>query len=101
MLNVLSATHNDLCEPLSEGDIDQLLGEFAEAEEYSRRIERCENCGTTDMVELEDSRTCYTHGTIDDGPEDPNRRVALCRDCAKEHHDNWDAMWSDYYGSRL
>jgi hypothetical protein len=65
------------------------------------RQEQCENCGSTEGVELEDSRTCYTHGTSDDGPNDPNRRVGLCRPCAKEHHEHWDSMWADYYGSRL
>jgi hypothetical protein len=77
---------------LTEFEVRYILG---------RELGECEGCGATEGVELEGSRTCYTHGPSDDGPEDPNRQVALCRSCAKEHHEHWDSMWADYYGSRL
>lgn len=52
----------------------------------------CEHCASTEGVQLECSRTAYYwDGT---GP-DPNRHVALCRDCASDHHAYWDDMWSN------
>jgi hypothetical protein len=77
---------------LTEAEVRFILG---------RELAQCECCGTSEGVELEDSRTCYMHGTTDDSAEDPNRQVALCRECAKEHHEYWDSMWADYYAGRL
>lgn len=60
----------------------------------------CERCGTTKGVEMESSRTCRVteKGYWDDVA---NRKLSLCRDCAAEHHDNWDAQWADYYSGLL
>jgi hypothetical protein len=52
----------------------------------------CERCGTLEGVSLEDSRTYYDWNG--EG-EDPNRPIRLCRQCAAEHHDYWDAMWAE------
>ena len=43
-------------------------------------------------VSLHSSRTAYCW---DGDGEDPNRPVALCPDCAADHHDRWDDMWSN------
>lgn len=69
---------------------------------------KCERCGTTRGVELEDSRTAYPAETLSRwerltldnplSPPDPNAPVPLCRECAKKHHEYWDEMW-DMYGS--
>lgn len=69
---------------------------------------KCEYCGATEGVQLEDSRTAYDTTPFDrfdrinklDEP-DPNAPVLLCRDCAADHHAYWDEMWKDYYASRL
>lgn len=64
----------------------------------------CESCGSVIGVKPESSRTCY-HVEGIEGREntrvDPNRRVRLCRPCAEEHHEHWDAMWSEYYSGLL
>lgn len=31
----------------------------------------------------------------------PNRDLMLCRDCAADHHANWDETWKEYYASLL
>lgn len=49
------------------------------------------------LVRWESSRTCYSDSPLDGGR---NRDVALCAECAREHHEYWDEMWADYYGSR-
>jgi hypothetical protein len=36
-----------------------------------------------------------------DEPEDPNRSVMLCRECAAEHHAYWDERWSEYQSNLL
>jgi len=56
----------------------------------------CDISGPT--VQLESSRTMYHW---DGKGEDPNRDVWLCPDCAKEHHDYWDEMWSYANSGRL
>jgi hypothetical protein len=70
----------------------------------------CTRCGTTNGVELEDSRTAYSQPDLDifdrlmlDGepPPDPNAPVLLCRPCAKEHHEYWDEMWDEYNRGRV
>jgi hypothetical protein len=58
----------------------------------------CERCGNKEGVELEDSRTMYHW---DGKGENPNRSVFLCRACAEDHHDFWEAQWSDYHSGRL
>jgi hypothetical protein len=77
---------------------------------------KCECCGSTEDVKLEDSRTCYARSPprlnqwqillLDDPldppmPPDPNAPIPLCRDCAEMHHTYWDEMWSDYYNGLL
>ena len=62
------------------------------------RIPRCEYCQAMFDLDKEDSRTMYCWNG--EG-EDPNRPVLLCKQCAKMHHEYWDDMWSDYYGSRI
>jgi hypothetical protein len=64
----------------------------------------CSHCGSTEGVELEDSRTSYSHEPtawdwIVETP-DPNAPVPLCRVCAVEHHAYWDEMWAEYYASQ-
>jgi len=70
----------------------------------------CEGCGKSEGVELEDSRTMYAPPVLNywdrvllDGeePPDPNAPIPLCRDCAVEHHANWDERWADYYSGLL
>jgi hypothetical protein len=69
----------------------------------------CEYCGDDVGVAWESSRTMYheevnawTHllENVGDAPPSPNRDKALCRECAAEHHENWDGQWNDYYASR-
>lgn len=43
----------------------------------------------------ESSRTRYHW---DGTGEDPNRDQALCRECAVDHHEYWDDMWSNVPG---
>lgn len=66
-----------------------------------RMLGECERCGSNEGVEIESARTQYHTEHNDDGPEDPNRGIAYCRPCAKEHHEYWDSMWADYYSGRL
>lgn len=51
---------------------------------------------TTEGVRLHSSRTAYWW---DGQGEDPNRPVALCPECAAEHHEYWDERWDDYRSS--
>lgn len=62
---------------------------------------KCEFCASTQGLKLESSRTAYPWEGQFDSPDDPNRNKLLCRHCAKEHHEYWDAMWKDYYSSRF
>ena len=61
----------------------------------------CEHCAhwgfanVTDGVQWESSRTAYHFDGLIGSPDDPNRPVALCRACAKDHHRHWDDMWAD------
>jgi hypothetical protein len=34
-------------------------------------------------------------------PPDPNRDVALCEECAEEHHVFWSEQWKEYYSGLL
>jgi hypothetical protein len=34
-------------------------------------------------------------------PPDPNADLFLCRDCAADHHANWDEVWREYYAGLL
>lgn len=69
----------------------------------------CEYCGDDVGVFWEGSRTMYheevnawTHllENVGDAPPSPNRDRALCRECAAEHHSNWDEQWREYYSSQ-
>lgn len=73
---------------------------------------KCEVCGATEGVQLEGSRTCYpieepgrykrlVSGDSLASPPDPNAPIALCRDCAKDHHEFWDEQWQNYYSGLL
>lgn len=64
----------------------------------------CQACGSTEEVELENSRTCYVLNTrtrfervLEPEQPDPNAPIPLCRPCAVEHHENWNDQWNDYY----
>ncbi len=62
----------------------------------------CERCGRQcSGVKSESSRTMYNFDGPIGSPEDPNRDIMLCRDCAKEHHDYWNERWDDYYAGLL
>lgn len=70
----------------------------------------CEYCGDDVGVVWESSRTAYheevnawTHllENVGDAPPSPNRDKALCRECATEHHVNWDEQWGAYYADRF
>jgi len=52
-------------------------------------------------VEMESSRTMYPWDGPEDDPDNPNRPIALCRECAKDHHQHWDAMWAEYRAGLL
>lgn len=58
----------------------------------------CERCGAEYGVALESSRTAYE---ATEGEPDPNRPLALCRPCAKLHHEHWDEVWDHYQTSLL
>lgn len=71
---------------------------------------KCEDCGTSEGVEREGSRTMYPPPTLTfwdrillDGeePEDPNREPYLCRSCAAEYHARWDEQWDSYNSGLL
>ena len=71
----------------------------------------CECCGSTEGVQLESARTAYARDRtsryerlmfddpLNDDPPDPNAPFPLCRECAAEHHANWDERWAEYRGS--
>lgn len=73
----------------------------------------CGCCGTTENVNLEDSRTAYEPETpsryqrlmfddpLNDDPPDPNAPIPLCIDCAVNHHYYWDDRWQEFYNSRF
>lgn len=61
----------------------------------------CLRCGGTLGIEMESSRTQYHFEGDWDSEDNPNKDIPLCRPCAKEHHADWDSMWSDYYGGLL
>lgn len=58
----------------------------------------CGACGATEGVQMEPSRTCYHR---EPGEPNPNADIALCRDCATDHHAHWDDRWAEYYRSVL
>lgn len=60
---------------------------------------KCLRCGSQESVEMESSRTMYPFEGKEGSPEDPNRDIPLCRPCAKQHHEEWDDRWADYYSS--
>jgi len=60
----------------------------------------CEDCGSTEGVELEAGRSAYNFDGESGSIEDPNRGLMLCREHARQHHDYWDAMWDEYNASR-
>lgn len=60
---------------------------------------QCLNCETTTSVEMENARTAYHFEGLLGSPDDPNRPIPLCRACAKEHHEYWDEMWTEYQRS--
>lgn len=62
---------------------------------------RCLECDSIVGVKMESSRTCYHWDGSADSPDNPNRPIPLCRDCAEEHHAHWDYMWRDYYAGRM
>lgn len=59
----------------------------------------CKHCGETTKVIWESSKTMY-HWNMNETSLDPNRNIALCRGCAKSHHEYWDDLWAEYYSGR-
>ena len=57
-------------------------------------LPKCLGCRTRVGVELESSRTHYTDPAA-------NAPLLLCRDCAEEHHANWDAQWAEYHSGLM
>lgn len=94
-------------------------GQFNDAGDWDKALQntrrRCERCGKTGGVRLEDARTNYVRepptvwqriqaadgGLTPSMMDDPNKPLALCRACAKEHHDYWDERWNEYYDGVL
>lgn len=66
--------------------------------EISQKIGGCVRCGWIIGVKAESSRTRYHW---DGKGLDPNRDIRLCRHCAQEHHQHWDATWDEYYSGLL
>lgn len=74
---------------------------------------KCLGCDSTEGVQLEDSRTHYDLGPVtryqrlmlddplNDERPNPNAPIPLCRDCAAEHHSQWDERWDEFYASRF
>lgn len=62
-----------------------------------KRWPRCEHCRSFWGLRLEDSRTMYHYEGKWENPDNPNRPVLLCNDCAETHHEHWDDMWAEYY----
>ena len=58
----------------------------------------CACCGAVEGVRPEPSRTQYPWDGLG---ADPNADVALCRECAVDHHRHWGEQWSAYYHDRL
>lgn len=61
----------------------------------------CLCCYGTEGVEMESSRTQYHFKGEIGGPDDPNRPIPLCRECAEEHHQHWNDMWAEYHNGLL
>lgn len=80
----------------------------------------CEQCGRAGgvggEVAMEDSRTAYPHEPCQHtdcleclelraacfaSTPNPNAPIALCRECAAEHHAQWDAQWAEYHAGLL
>jgi hypothetical protein len=59
------------------------------------KVCECPGCGSTTDVQEESGRTAYHFTGVKGSPEDPNRSIWLCRDCAKDHHQYWDEMWEN------
>ncbi len=71
----------------------------------------CECCGALEGVQRESSRTAYAPKPLtrwdrlklSEVPDLMDRFMAanpdllLCRDCAAEHHAQWDEQWASYY----
>lgn len=78
----------------------------------------CECCGETKGVQFESSRTAYSpkpmtrwerlrlpDPLLPPSPlerfEAANPDLLLCRDCAAEHHAQWNQQWAEYYSGLL
>jgi len=73
----------------------------------------CEQCETTEGVKAVPGMTAYATSHLEpktrydwlnlefDRPEDPNRDVFLCPDCAEEHVEYWNSMWDEYHRGLL
>ena len=53
-------------------------------------VGHCEACGRPDGVQAEPTRTAYY---FEPGEPDPNVGAQLCRDCARDYHEQWDEAW--------
>lgn len=101
-LNVIE-THGGCFRCLELRGVLTTLRAVEEQDQYGRLPLVCECChrlnGTGDcVVRREPARTMYAW---DGQGEDPNADLMLCRDCAAEHHANWDERWADYYAGLL
>lgn len=80
--------------------IDRVLHDEWKAPVLALPPPTCEHCESIVDVQLEDSRTLYTLADGSGIDTIANRDLSLCRGCAVEHHDHWNAMWQEYYDSR-
>lgn len=62
------------------------------------QCECCESLGRE--VRPTNSRTAYFWNHTS-GEEDPNLDLFLCEGCTKQHHEEMDDRWAEYYADRI
>lgn len=75
------------------------LGEKERREKLQEEREKkgtCEFCCSKKNVKWRHSATAY-HWDKSRDLEDPNRKLFMCDECAKDYNAHWDDRWNDYY----
>ena len=62
------------------------------------RLHLCESCGKPYASYIV-SQTAYPYKGKKNSYKDPNRKLMLCDECAKEYCDYWHEQWNEYYHS--